>query len=98
MIGDFWGLYAHHNTENVHSKVKESQETYTQRKEQTYKIFMRKPKGKRLLGRERCRWENKIKVDVNRMRDYGSRQDYLVDCSEYGDEISRSMKYCEKFN
>jgi hypothetical protein len=29
-----------------------------------YNVLVRKPKGKRLLGRPRCRWEDNIKVDV----------------------------------
>jgi hypothetical protein len=29
-----------------------------------YKIFIGKPKGKRPLGRPRCRWEEKIKSDL----------------------------------
>jgi hypothetical protein len=29
-----------------------------------YKVLVRKPKGKRLLGRPRCRWEDNIKIDL----------------------------------
>jgi hypothetical protein len=29
-----------------------------------YKVFMEKPKGKRLLGRPRCRWEDGIRMDL----------------------------------
>jgi len=28
-----------------------------------YRVLVRKPEGKRLLGRTRCRWEDNIKVD-----------------------------------
>jgi hypothetical protein len=28
-----------------------------------YKVLVRKPEGKRPLGRPRCRWEDKIKID-----------------------------------
>jgi hypothetical protein len=30
----------------------------------TYRILVEKPKGKRLLGRPRRRWENNIKMDL----------------------------------
>ena len=29
-----------------------------------YKVLVRKPEGKRLLGRSRCRWEDNIKMDL----------------------------------
>jgi hypothetical protein len=29
-----------------------------------YMVFVRKPEGKRLLGRPRHRWENNIKADL----------------------------------
>jgi hypothetical protein len=29
-----------------------------------YKVLVGKPKGKRALGRHRCRWENNIKMDL----------------------------------
>ena len=28
-----------------------------------YRVLVRKPEGKRLLGRPSCRWENNIKMD-----------------------------------
>jgi hypothetical protein len=33
-----------------------------------YKILVRKPKGKRLLGRYRHRWEDNITLDLRRGR------------------------------
>jgi hypothetical protein len=30
----------------------------------TYKILVRKPGGKRPLGRPRCRWDNNIRMDL----------------------------------
>jgi hypothetical protein len=30
-----------------------------------YKVFVGKPKGKRPLGRLRCRWENGIRMDLS---------------------------------
>jgi hypothetical protein len=29
-----------------------------------YKILIRKPEGKRPLGRPRCRWEDNIRMDL----------------------------------
>jgi len=29
-----------------------------------YRVLVRKPEGKRLLGRTRCRWEDNIKMDL----------------------------------
>jgi hypothetical protein len=33
-------------------------------KRNEYRIFVGKPRGKRPLGRQRCRWVDNIKVDV----------------------------------
>ena len=30
------------------------------------RVLVRKPEGKRPLGRPRCRWEDNIKIDVNK--------------------------------
>jgi hypothetical protein len=32
-----------------------------------YKIVVRKPEGKRPLGRPRCRWEDNIRMDIRKM-------------------------------
>jgi hypothetical protein len=29
-----------------------------------YRVLVRKPEGKRLFGRPRCRWEDKINMDL----------------------------------
>jgi hypothetical protein len=29
-----------------------------------YKVLVKKPEGKRQLGRPRCRWENNIKINL----------------------------------
>ena len=29
-----------------------------------YRVLVEKPEGKRLLGRQRCRWEDNIKMDL----------------------------------
>jgi hypothetical protein len=34
------------------------------KKRNAYKILVRKPEGKRPLGRSRCRWEDNIKIDI----------------------------------
>jgi hypothetical protein len=33
-----------------------------------YKILVRKPEGRRPLGRPRCRWEDNIKMDLRELR------------------------------
>jgi hypothetical protein len=33
-----------------------------------YRGLVRKPKGKRTLGRPRCRWEDNIKVNLQEVR------------------------------
>jgi hypothetical protein len=33
-------------------------------KRQVYRLLVGKPEGKRPLGRPRCRWINKIKIDL----------------------------------
>jgi len=32
-----------------------------------YRILVRKPEGKRSLGRPRCRWEDTIKMDLQKI-------------------------------
>jgi hypothetical protein len=32
-----------------------------------YRVLVRKPEGKRPLGRPRCGWENNIKIDLQEM-------------------------------
>jgi hypothetical protein len=34
----------------------------------SYKVLIRKPEGKRPLGRNRHRWENNIKLDLKEIR------------------------------
>jgi hypothetical protein len=36
-----------------------------------YRVFVGKPEGKRPLGRPRCRWEDNIKADLQKVR-FGS--------------------------
>jgi hypothetical protein len=33
-----------------------------------YRVLVGKPEGKRPLGRPRCRWEDKIKIDLQEVR------------------------------
>jgi hypothetical protein len=35
-----------------------------------YKVLMEKPKGKRPLGRPRCRWENEIRINLRECVDW----------------------------
>jgi hypothetical protein len=32
-----------------------------------YRVLVRKPEGKRPLGRPRCRWEDNIKMDLRKV-------------------------------
>jgi hypothetical protein len=32
-----------------------------------YRVLVRKPEGKRQLGRPRCRWEDNIKMDLQKV-------------------------------
>jgi hypothetical protein len=32
-----------------------------------YKVLVRKPKGKGPLGRPRCRWEDRLRMDLRRI-------------------------------
>jgi hypothetical protein len=35
-----------------------------------YEILVRKPEGKRLLGRPWCRWDSNIKIDLKEYMDW----------------------------
>jgi hypothetical protein len=37
-------------------------------KRNAYRILVRKPEGKRPLGRPRCRWDDNIRMDLKRDR------------------------------
>jgi hypothetical protein len=37
---------------------------HMRRKKNAYRILVEKPKGKRPLGRNRCKWEDNIKMDL----------------------------------
>jgi hypothetical protein len=43
-----------------------------------YKVLVRKPEGKRTLGRPRCRWENGIKIDLREIGMVGVEWIYLA--------------------
>jgi hypothetical protein len=38
--------------------------------ENEYKIFVRNPKGKRPLGKLRCKWEDHVKIDQKQDNEY----------------------------
>lgn len=40
------------------------EETHIIMMKNTYKILVRKPEGKKLFDRRRCRWENNVKMHV----------------------------------
>jgi hypothetical protein len=63
-----------------------------------YKVSVRKPEGKRPLGRPRRRWENEIRMDLREiglgggcgLDSTGSGQGPIAVCCECGDEPSVS--------
>jgi hypothetical protein len=69
-----------------------------------YRDLVVKPEGKRLLGRPRHRWEDKIKVDLQEVGCGGMdwielAQDRQIACTcECGNKISGSIKCGEFLN
>jgi hypothetical protein len=62
-----------------------------------YRILVRKPEGKRPLGRSRRRWADNIKIDLREMGWYGrdqsgSGQRPVVGSCQHGDEPSGFLK------
>jgi hypothetical protein len=61
-----------------------------------YKVLVRKPEGKRPLGRPRRRWEDGIRMDIREigwgcvLDSTGSGQGPVAGCCECGDESSGS--------
>jgi hypothetical protein len=62
-----------------------------------YKVLVRKPEGRRPLGRPRRRWEDGIRMDLReidlggcRFDSTGSGQGQVTRCCECGDEPSGS--------
>jgi hypothetical protein len=43
----------------------------------SYKTFVKKPEGKRLLGRHRRRWEDNIKMDLRESEDMWTERIWL---------------------
>jgi hypothetical protein len=52
----------------IKSKTKWARHVTHRRDKNAYKIFIRKPEGKRLLGRPRRRWEDNIKMCLKEKR------------------------------
>ena len=69
-----------------------------------YRVLVRKTKGKRPLGRTKCRWEDKIKMGLQELgRGYGlnlsgSRYGQIAGCCECGNEPSGSIQCGEFFD
>jgi hypothetical protein len=68
-----------------------------------YRVLVGKPEGKRPLGRPRCRWEDKIKMDLQEVGcggtgpdRAGSGQGQVAGTCECGNEPSGSIK-CGEF-
>jgi hypothetical protein len=68
-----------------------------------YRVLVRRPKGKRPLGRRKHRWEDNIKMDLREIGIDGARWIWLaedgpvVGFCEHGNEPSGSVKkagYC----
>jgi hypothetical protein len=59
-----------------------------------YKVLVRKPEGKRPLGRPRRRWEDNIKMNLRKIGidSAGSGYDPLAGFCEHGNEPSGSIK------
>jgi hypothetical protein len=62
-----------------------------------YKVLVRKPEGKRPLGRPKRRWEDGVRMDLREigfggcgLDSTGSGQGPVVGCGECGDEPSGS--------
>ena len=66
-----------------------------------FKVLVGKPEGKRPLGRTRRRWKDNIKMDLQEvgwghgMDLYGSGQGQMASTCEFGNNISRSIKFGE---
>jgi hypothetical protein len=63
------------------------------------KVLVRKPEGKRPLGRSRSRWEDNTKIDIKRDRldwngldQFGSRWRPLVSAFNHGNDPLSSVK------
>jgi hypothetical protein len=53
------------------------------KKRSTYRILVRKPGGKRLLGSQRCKWVDNIKMDF---REIGWGSMYWIDLAHNRDQ------------
>ena len=57
-----------------------------------FRNLVRKPEGKRPLGRPRCRWEDNIKMDLQEVGFGGKNWIELAGTCECGNEPSDSIK------
>jgi hypothetical protein len=69
-------------------------------KRNAYRILVKKPEGRRHLGRQRCRWVNNIKMDLREdgvvwTRLIWLRIGPLDGCCKHGNETSGSIEYGE---
>jgi hypothetical protein len=60
-----------------------------------YRILMAKPKGKRPLGRPRCRWVDSIKMDLREIVWCGMDWIDLAQNRDHDNDPSCSIKCCE---
>jgi hypothetical protein len=64
-------------------------------KRNAYRFFVGKPEGERLLGRPRCRWVNKIRIDLVEIEWGGLHWIGMAQDRESGNETSASVKCWE---
>jgi hypothetical protein len=59
-----------------------------------YRVWVRKPEGKRPLGRPRCRWEDNIKADYQELKcggmDWRALVNAVMKCGEFLDWLKTS--------
>jgi hypothetical protein len=65
-------------------------------KKNAYRLLVGKPLGKRPLGRPKYRWVDNIRMDLGEVG-WGNVDWIALVCSEFGIELSGSMKCRETF-
>jgi len=59
-----------------------------------YRVLVRKPEGERPLGRDRCRWEDNIKMDFQELgcggMDWRALVNAVMKCREFLDWLNTS--------
>jgi hypothetical protein len=63
------------------------------RGEKSVNVLVKKPEGKRKLGRPRCRWEDGIRMGLREIGWWGCRVDFV--CAGFG-AVTLSCEYCNE--